>query len=79
MDPIQALSLLGAAGALLWVLKLLAVDEKLHTDSEVKGLKADKTALWAANKELQRALNTTNEHLAEIVAYISAANEEGDG
>lgn len=78
MDPLQAVTLMGAAGALLWVVKLIAIDEKLHTDSEVKGLKADKAALWAANRSLQRAVDASNTTMAEILKLLQDVESNGE-
>lgn len=69
MDPLQAITLAGAGGVALWVLKQL-VDGKLHTHSEVEGLKADKAELWKANAVLQSAVDVGNKTLLEILSLV---------
>lgn len=73
MEPglIQAITILGAAGVALWILRLMTEKEpKLHTHSEVEGLRADKAALWEANRGLQHAQEATNATLAEILGIL---------
>lgn len=52
----------GAIVVLVWVVSMI-VSGKLHTESEVEGLRQDKTDLLAVNKNLSDALATTNELL----------------
>lgn len=69
MDPLQLITIGGAAGAFLYVLHLLATG-KFHTHSEVEGLRADKTDLWKANRTLQSSLDAANRSLAEILSLL---------
>lgn len=66
MDPIQLITLGGAAGVSVWVIKQI-VDGKLHTHSEVEGLRADKRELFAANKLLANANAEANKLLQRIL------------
>ena len=66
MDPLQLIITGGAAGALFYVLKLL-VDGKLHTSSEVDGLRDDKSKLFGANGRLAAALEQTNALLRDVI------------
>lgn len=65
-DPsvINLILVTGAAGAFFLVLKWLA-DGRLHTDSEVEGLRADKEALLGVNKAQADALRRSNELLSK--------------
>lgn len=56
---LQLLTISGAAGAFFLVLKWLA-DGKFHTHSEVQGLRDDKKALLAVNKDQAEALRASN-------------------
>lgn len=69
MDPVQLITLGGAAGMAVWVLHLLT-SNKLHTHSEVDGLRADKRELWRANEKLQISLESANDSLAEILKLL---------
>lgn len=69
MDPLQLITLGGAAGMAVWVLNLLA-GGKFHTHSEVEGLRQDKADLWSANTTLQVTLKEANASLAEILALL---------
>ena len=68
MDPkvVEQISSLivqgGAIVVLVWVVTLLT-GGKLHTDSEVEGLRKDKADLLVVNKGLSDALAQTNELL----------------
>lgn len=77
MDPsvIQLLTVAGAAGALGWVLHL-AVSGKLHTSSEVDGLRQDKVDLLKINETQGKALKASNEQLAELVPLIREVLQE---
>jgi hypothetical protein len=76
LGPLQLLVTAGAAGAFYFVLKWL-VDGKLHTHSEVEGLRADKVALLEVNKEQAAAMKHTNELLeAAITRREKVADEE---
>ena len=68
-DPAQTITILGAAGALLLVLKWI-VDGKLHSHSEVDGLKEDKKALLNTVNELSEAIRTSNEQQAKIIELL---------
>lgn len=68
-DPAQTITILGAAGALLLVLKWI-VDGKLHSHSEVDGLKEDKKALLQTVEELSEAIRTSNEQQAKIIELL---------
>ena len=68
---LQLLTLGGAAGALLWVLKLLTdKDPKLHTHSEIDGLRKDKASLLAVVKTQGEALQASNEVDREILRLL---------
>lgn len=66
----------GAAGALFWVLKQL-VDGKLHTHSEIEGLRADKRELFRANGVLTAANAEANKLLQKILELLE--EDEGEG
>jgi len=74
MDPIQLISLLGAAGALYYVLRLI-VDGKLHSDSELQGLKQDKIELLAINRQQNDALDASNKQLAVALSVLKELTE----
>lgn len=74
-DSIQLITVLGAAGALLYVLKLI-VDGKLHTSSEVDGLRADKDRLIGINARLAEAIDRTNVQLATIIKLLTEDPDE---
>ena len=63
---VQLITTLGAAGALVWVLKLI-VDGKLHSHSEVEGLRSDKDALLEVNEVQGKALAAANDQLETIL------------
>jgi len=71
-DPktIEAISQLilqgGAIVVLIWVVTLLT-GGKLHTSSEIDGLKKDKDDLLAANKRIGDALQQSNDLLQKFV------------
>lgn len=72
MDPQTLPTLItlgGAAGALFYVLKLL-VDGKLHTNSEVDGLRLDKQHLFAANARLSSGLEKSNATLEDVLGVL---------
>ena len=68
---IEALSQLilqgGAIVVLVWVVTLLT-SGKLHTSSEIEGLRKDKEDLLAVNKRISEALEQSNGLLEELVA-----------
>lgn len=66
----------GASGALFWVLRLV-VDGKLHTSSEVDGLREDKTELLKVNGDLQRALSEQNEQIERLVDILRGSTPRG--
>lgn len=72
MDPIPLITITGAAGAFFWVLQWI-VNGKLHTDSEVQGLKEDKKVLFDANAELRATQAETLPLLRDILKLL---NEE---
>lgn len=85
MDPIALITLGGAAGVAIWVLKL-ATDGKLHTSSETDGLRQDKVDLFKINETQGRALKASNEGLTEVthllrevLAELKALREASDG
>lgn len=64
----------GAAGALLLVLKYLTdKPPKLHTHSEVEGLQQDKADLLKITKGLTESLRTSNEADQEILRLLKEA------
>jgi len=72
VDPktLEAISQLllqgGAIVALVWVV-LLLTGGKLHTSSEIEGLRQDKEALLAVNERVSTALALSNELLKSII------------
>lgn len=68
-NPLSLVTLLGAAGALLYVLKLI-VDGKLHSSSEVDGLKQDKKDLIESNEDLTQALGAANQQLSVALGIL---------
>ena len=62
MDPsiVSVITVTGAAGAFFLVLKWI-VDGKLHTESEVSGLRQDKADLLKINTEQAEAMRHSNE------------------
>jgi hypothetical protein len=75
-DPAQFITVLGAAGALFYVLKLI-VDGKLHSNSEIEGLRQDKKDLLAINQSLGAALDRTNAQLSSIVELLGGRTTDG--
>lgn len=73
-DPVQLIMVAGAAGALFYVLRLI-VDGKLHSDSEVQGLKQDKVDLLEINKKQNDALDAANKQLAVALAVLKEYSE----
>lgn len=69
MDPLTAITVGGAAGVAILVLKWM-VDGKLHTDSEVQGLKADKADLLKINAAFAEALKLSNEQQGHILRIL---------
>jgi len=73
IDPktLDALSQLllqgGAIVALVWIV-LLLTGGKLHTSSEIEGLRQDKEDLLAVNERVSNALALSNELLKNIIA-----------
>ncbi len=72
-DPVQLVTVLGAAGALLLVLKWI-VDGKLHSNSEVSGLREDKKELLKTNSELAEAVKKSNDLLAKIIELLGGGS-----
>lgn len=68
IDPgvINLFLVTGAAGAFFLVLKWVT-DGKLHTDSEVTGLRQDKADLLSLNKAQADALKRSNELLSKAL------------
>lgn len=56
----------GAIVVLIWVVTLLT-GGKLHTSSEIDGLKKDKDDLLAANRRIGEALQKSNELLEKFI------------
>jgi hypothetical protein len=59
----------GAIVALVWVVVLLT-SGKLHTSSEVDGLRKDKDELLAINKRMSDALDQSNDLLGDLVGKV---------
>ena len=78
MDPLQLILSTGAAGALFYIVKLL-VDGKLHTNSEVDGLKADKADLLKINAAQADALRQSNEQQLEILQILRGPSRSYPG
>ena len=71
MDPVGAIAVGSAAGALFYVLTLL-VGGKLHTTSEVNGLREDKKQLFSANVRLAAAVEQSNVLLQQLVERLGS-------
>lgn len=69
MPSVEFITILGAAGVALWVIYLIT-SGKLHTNSEVEGLKADKLVLLAENKELRGVNAETAPLLRDILTIL---------
>ena len=69
MDPISLITVGGAAGVAVWVLKLIT-DGRLHSSSEVDGLRQDIVDLKKVNTTLSNALKSSNELLPEILKLL---------
>lgn len=65
-DPTQLILTGGAVAALVWIIRLI-VDGKLHSNSEVEGLRKDKADLLAVNERLGEALETSNRLLEQAI------------
>jgi hypothetical protein len=76
MDPalLQFITILGAAGVMAWILKPML---PLHSDSEVQGLKEDKTALFTANEDLRKTQSDFVPLLRDILEILREDEEEG--
>lgn len=57
----------GAIIVLIWVV-LLLTGGKLHTSSEIDGLRKDKETLLEINKQISKALEQSNGLLEELVS-----------
>lgn len=69
LDPaITNLILVGGAAGAFFVVLWWLIGGKLHTDSEVQGLKQDKADLLAINKAQAEALKDSNAALAKASA-----------
>lgn len=75
MPSIEFITVLGAAGVALWVIWLI-VGGKLHSDSEVQGLRADKALLNDANVELRATLGEAIPLLRSILVLLREPEEE---
>lgn len=71
---IQFVTVLGAAGALLWVLNQI-IAGKLHSSSEVDGLKQDKADLLDIVQSQGEALRKTNEADKQIIRLLRGKQE----
>jgi hypothetical protein len=69
VDPIQLITVGGAAGVAVWVLKLVT-DGKLHSSSETDGLRQDKVELLKINETQGKALRAANEGLSEVARLL---------
>lgn len=76
-DPIQLLTLTGAAGAFFLFIKWIA-DGKFHSHSEVEGLRQDKVELLAVNKEQAAALKASNDLLAKVLDTLKEIRDDMD-
>lgn len=59
---VEAIPQISAAAVLAYVLKLF-VDGKIHSNSEVAGLREDKSALLESNLHLSEALKSAHQQL----------------
>lgn len=75
MDPLQMITIGGAAGVAFYVLKWL-VDGKLHTSSETDGLRQDKVDLIRINDTQGAALKAQNEQGVEIARLLREVLQE---
>lgn len=77
MDPalLQFLTVLGAAGALVWILRPML---PLHSDSEVQGLRADKVELMAEVKESRAVMAEVAPLLRDVLALLGEGEEVGE-
>jgi hypothetical protein len=66
---ITAIIVTGAAGAFFWVLRQI-IDGKLHSSSEVDGLRQDKADLLRINAAISKQLADTNSQLREVIALL---------
>lgn len=64
----------GAAGALFYVLRLL-VEGRLHTHSEVEGLRQDKADLFQANTALVGTVRETQVTLGEVLRILKEQDD----
>lgn len=78
MDPIQLITVGGAAGALWWVLNLI-VGGKLHSSSETTGLRQDIVDLKKVNRTQADALKASNELLPEILQLLRERRDADPG
>lgn len=69
MDPIALITVGGAAGVAVWVLKLVT-DGKLHSSSETDGLRRDVANLLKINNTQGQALKASNELNAELLPLL---------
>jgi hypothetical protein len=74
---LQIITVAGAAGAFFLVLKWI-VDGKLHSDSETKGLREDKTELLKINADQSVARAKSNELLSKALDGLQQLREELD-
>jgi len=68
-DPLSLVITGGAAGALFYVLRLL-IEGKLHTNSEVDGLRADIADLKKINASQAEALKASNEQQNQVLRIL---------
>ena len=69
-NPFSLIMVGGAAAAFFWVLQWI-VNGKLHSRSEVDGLRADKRELFTANKELIEANAEANKGIADVLRILA--------
>lgn len=68
----------GAAGALFYVLRLI-VEGRLHSDSEINGLREDKKQLLAANARLATGVDHSNTLLQKVLERLGGTGPQQRG
>jgi hypothetical protein len=69
---LQLFSTVGAAAALLYIVKQF-IDGKLHSSSEVDGLRDDKRRLMEMNANQSAALDAANQQMERLIDALNKA------
>lgn len=75
VEVVKFLTIGGAAAVALYVLTLI-VNGKLHSNSEVEGLRKDKESLTTQNDELAKALAASNETIEALLSILRRADDK---